>query len=48
MEGIWRGLSLKSTPPLTRFAADMMRREGTINIAKARAELGYAPVIRCG
>ena len=45
IEGIWRGLSLKSTPPLTRFAADMMRREGTINIAKARAELGYVPVI---
>jgi len=45
IEGIWRGLNLKSTPPLTRFAADMMRREGTINIAKARAELGYVPVI---
>ncbi|PHS27421.1 MAG: 3-beta hydroxysteroid dehydrogenase [Robiginitomaculum sp.] len=44
-EGVWRGLKLKSTPPLTRFAADMMRREGTININKAQTELGYAPVI---
>ncbi len=45
IEGVWRLFGLKSTPPLTRFAADMMRREGTININKAKQELGYAPVI---
>jgi len=45
LEGIWRLFHLSTTPPLTRFAADMMRREGTIDISKARRELGYAPVI---
>ncbi len=44
-EGVWRLLRLQSTPPLTRFAADMMRREGTINTAKAKDELGYTPAI---
>jgi nucleoside-diphosphate-sugar epimerase len=44
-EGIWRLFRLRSTPPLTRFAADMMRREGTLNTAKTRDQLGYVPVI---
>jgi nucleoside-diphosphate-sugar epimerase len=44
-EMIWRGLSLSGTPPLTRFAADMIGQDGTINIEKAKRELGYQPVI---
>ncbi len=44
-ETIWRLAGLRSHPPLIRIAADMMRREGTINIGKAQRELGYTPVI---
>ena len=45
LESTWRTLSLPGEPPLTRISAGMMRREGTINIEKARRELGYEPVI---
>ncbi|MCB1320454.1 MAG: NAD-dependent epimerase/dehydratase family protein [Leptospiraceae bacterium] len=44
-EGTWRLLGLKSEPPLMRFATDIMTRECTIRIDKARNELGYQPVI---
>jgi hypothetical protein len=44
-ETAWRALSLRSDPPLTRFAASMMSRDCTIRIDKAQRELGYAPVI---
>ena len=44
-EGIWKLFGIKSMPPLTRFAVDMTRRECTIRIDKAKAELGYKPVI---
>ncbi len=44
-EAVWRLFRLSSTPPLTRIAIDMTRREGTINCAKAKRELGYKPVI---
>jgi len=44
-EGIWKIFGLKSMPPLTRFTIDMTRRECTIRIDKAKADLGYEPVI---
>ena len=45
LEGVWKLLRLKSEPPLTHFAAAMASSECTIRIDKARAELGYTPVI---
>lgn len=44
-EGVWRTFGLKSEPPLTRFSAMIMSRDCVLNDAKARRELGYAPVI---
>ncbi len=41
----WRTLRLAGEPPLTRHAALVMSRDCTLNDAKARAELGYAPVV---
>lgn len=43
-ETVWRGLRLKSSPPITRFAACIMSRDCTIRIDKAKRELGYHPV----
>jgi nucleoside-diphosphate-sugar epimerase len=37
-------LRLKSTPPLTRLAYWLSALEATIDISRARAELGYRPV----
>lgn len=44
-EGVWRLFGLKGEPPLTRHAAMVMSRDCTLNGDKARAGLGYAPVI---
>lgn len=44
-EATWRLFGLKGKPPLTRHAAMVMARDCTLVDAKARAELGYAPVI---
>jgi nucleoside-diphosphate-sugar epimerase len=44
-ETIWRLLKLKNAPPLTRFAYWVSSQECTIDISKARQELGYEPVI---
>jgi nucleoside-diphosphate-sugar epimerase len=44
-EGAWRLLRLKGQPPLTRFTACMMSSNVTVRTGKARAELGYAPVL---
>jgi nucleoside-diphosphate-sugar epimerase len=43
-EGIWRALRLKSTPPITRLAVWLSSQECTIDISRARSELGYNPV----
>jgi nucleoside-diphosphate-sugar epimerase len=43
-ETVWRMLRLKSEPPLTRLALWLSSQECTINISKARSELGYEPV----
>jgi nucleoside-diphosphate-sugar epimerase len=42
-ETAYRALGLKSKPPLTRFAANIMSRDCTLVDAKARREMGYAP-----
>jgi nucleoside-diphosphate-sugar epimerase len=43
-EAIWRTLRLKSAPPLTRFAVWVSSQECTLDISRARSELGYEPV----
>jgi nucleoside-diphosphate-sugar epimerase len=44
-EGVWGLLGLKGDPPLTRFSAMIMSRDCILRDAKARADLGYAPVV---
>jgi nucleoside-diphosphate-sugar epimerase len=43
-ETAWRMLSLPGRPPLTRLAVWLSALEATIDITRARTELGYAPV----
>jgi nucleoside-diphosphate-sugar epimerase len=43
-EAAWRHLPLPGRPPVTRFAYWVSSQECTIRIAKAREQLGYAPV----
>jgi nucleoside-diphosphate-sugar epimerase len=43
-EGAWRTLRLRGEPPLTRLAVWLSSQECTIDISKARAQLGYEPV----
>lgn len=45
VEGAWRLLGVRRPPPVTAFATAMMSREVTVSAAKARRDLGYAPVI---
>jgi nucleoside-diphosphate-sugar epimerase len=44
LEGTWRALHRSSRPPLTRFAVWASGMECTIDIARARRDLGYTPV----
>jgi nucleoside-diphosphate-sugar epimerase len=44
-EPAWRLLPLPGNPPLTRFTYWVLTQECTIDISKARRELGYAPVV---
>lgn len=43
-EAAWRLLPLPGDPPLTRFALWAASQECTLDISKARAELGYRPI----
>ncbi len=43
-ETLWRYLPLKGSPPLTRMAVWVSGLETTIDISRARNELGYEPV----
>jgi nucleoside-diphosphate-sugar epimerase len=43
-EAVWSLLPLKGAPPLTRFTYWVSSQECTIDISKARGELGYEPV----
>lgn len=44
-EAAWTVLPLGGMPPLTRTAVNLMFREVTVRDARARAELGYEPVV---
>ncbi len=44
-EAAWKLLPLPGDPPMSRFTSWVLTQECTINIAKARSELGYEPVI---
>ncbi len=43
-EALWRRLGLRGRPPVTRLAVWLSSLETTIDITKARTELGYAPL----
>ena len=45
LEGAWRALGLSSEPPLTRHAVALLCCDCTLRDDKARADLGYAPVV---
>jgi len=45
LEKIWRIFQLKGEPPITRFAADIMTVNCTINIEKAKQYLNYSPIL---
>lgn len=44
-EMAWRLFRLPGSPPLTRTAVNLMFREVTVSDRKARADIGYAPVV---
>jgi nucleoside-diphosphate-sugar epimerase len=44
-EAAWKLLPLKGDPPMTTFRAWLLTQECTIDISKARAELGYTPIV---
>lgn len=44
-EAAWRLLPLGGEPPMTRFRAWILTQECTIDISKARADLGYEPLV---
>jgi nucleoside-diphosphate-sugar epimerase len=44
-EAAWRLLPLPGEPPMTRFRSWILTQECTIEIGKARAELGYEPLV---
>jgi nucleoside-diphosphate-sugar epimerase len=43
-EAVWRLFRLGGEPPATRFAVWLSSQECTIDISKARRELGYEPI----
>ena len=43
LEGLWRALPLRGQPPITRFTYWVAALETTIDISRARSELGYVP-----
>jgi nucleoside-diphosphate-sugar epimerase len=45
VEAAWRVLRIRSAPPLTRVEVAMVGRPMIVSDARARAELGYRPVI---
>lgn len=44
-EVAWKVLPLGGDPPMTTFRSWLLTQECTIDIAKARAELGYEPIV---
>jgi nucleoside-diphosphate-sugar epimerase len=45
MEAVWRLFRLRSKPPVTRQTLRMIGQDFTLDISKARRELGYVPII---
>lgn len=45
LEAIWRKFNLKSKPPITRQTLRLIGQDFTVNIDKARRELGYTSVV---
>lgn len=45
VEGAYRLVRARRAPPLTRFAIDMMSASVTVRTDRARADLGYAPIV---
>ena len=44
-EAAWKFLPLPGEPPMTTFRSWLLTQECTIDISKAREELGYAPIV---
>lgn len=44
-EAAWKLLPLKGDPPMTSFRSWLLTQECTIDISKARSELGYSPIV---
>ena len=44
-EAAWKVLPLSGTPPMTTFRSWLLTQECTIDITKARTELGYTPIV---
>jgi nucleoside-diphosphate-sugar epimerase len=44
-EAAWKVLPLRGDPPMTTFRSWLLTQECTIDISKARGELGYEPVV---
>lgn len=44
-EAAWKLLPLGGEPPMTRFRSWLLTQECTLDIGKAREELGYAPIV---
>jgi nucleoside-diphosphate-sugar epimerase len=44
-EATWKLLPLKGTPPMTTFRSWLLTQDCTIDISKARDELGYKPIV---
>lgn len=45
VEGVWRLFGIRRDPPITRFAASIMAADCTLDISRARRELGYEPQV---
>jgi nucleoside-diphosphate-sugar epimerase len=44
-ETAWKVLPLEGNPPMTAFRSWLLTQECTIDISKARSELGYTPIV---
>ncbi len=44
-EAAWKLLPLRGDPPMTTFRSWLLTQECTIDISKAKAELGYTPLV---
>jgi nucleoside-diphosphate-sugar epimerase len=44
-EAAWKVLPLRGEPPMSKFRSWLLTQECTIDISKARRELGYSPIV---